>query len=232
MVFGTARQAAGGVGVLQMQRPIKIHQAHASVRHAGMVLPCVLGFLGALLVTSGIGCQQHARNTTGEASAAGAAAMTESVNAEDPFIARPLPDGRGSVRDALGDWDDVHAAMLAAATHCSMTHERVRLIDPHEVGHHADNVGAKAEPADTYGGLLRQPERREYDMLTISGLTGTLVIERLGPDAAIGPGERIRMHATIGPLGKASTEACLLNAIGVRLEQLRGVRAAPIRWSD
>ena len=188
---------------------------------------CAVLGLGAVL--SGAGCHRHVQAGGDDARSIGTA------DARPVFLVRALPGGRGSTRDAGGDWDDVHAAVLASSSLCELTHERVRTVNANDNMEPAGviesitaDAGHQPAPAGT--------ERRVYDLLTSTGSTGELTLERLGPDPELlgpgAPGERIRLWATIGPLGSPGIEARLLDAIALRLEQLRGVRAAPIRWNQ
>jgi len=73
------------------------------------------------------------------------------------------------------------------------------------------------------------PCTRRYDLLSVSGEPGTLIVTR--PHPCDGPGESIPLtiEATIGRFGDPRRERILLNAFTARLADLHGVDFAPIR---
>ncbi len=69
------------------------------------------------------------------------------------------------------------------------------------------------------------PDTRVYSLRNAHGTSGTLRLHR-NPD---NPGEAISIAAWIGPFGDAAAEREVIAKVRQRLEQLRGVDAAPIK---
>jgi hypothetical protein len=102
----------------------------------------------------------------------------------------------GSELVLQGDWDDVDAAVRTGASH--------------------------AEMAVVEG--VAEPDRREFQLRSISGETGKMIATRLSP----GEPSRIRLVARLGHFGNPEAERRLLGFVAKRLEQLRGVDWAPL----
>lgn len=124
----------------------------------------------------------------------------------------------------VADWDDVEAAVMVGVPRCDTAVERRRrVLDPAVVV----DAGATVPPmyaADDY-------VRYEYDVVTIRGLSGLLVVERGVPATGEGP-IPINLMCRIGPSGSPEFEACVVDSVSRRLVQLRGVRWAPVSWEE
>jgi hypothetical protein len=130
------------------------------------------------------------------------------------------------VRAGQGDWDDVDAALNAALSRCGAAAE-VRRNLGHMPGGESELMALT--PIDIVeGGEVR---RIEIDLLTLRAGVGTLLIERLGEHGVV-EDVPIRVTVSIGTTPHPEIEACLAESIAMRLEQLRGVGAAPIDWGE
>lgn len=111
----------------------------------------------------------------------------------------------------VADWDDVEAAAWAATMRNEMTIANVER--PDDVTQVIEIVSAR----DQVGYLTA---RRDPPP------AGT----PRGSDLARGEGVKIRLEFTLGRFGDPAREWTVLTDVVDRLEQLRGVGAAPIRW--
>lgn len=125
----------------------------------------------------------------------------------------PAFQSAGTPGAAIGDRDDIWAAVTASVTRSEMA-----VID-----------------------VIYEPGRRTYLLATIRDETAKLVFigEGLdegdtlaGPslDGADGPSGPIEMICTIGLRGDPPREERLMRDVAHRLERLRGVDARPITW--
>lgn len=101
--------------------------------------------------------------------------------------------GEASERSVAGDWDDIDAAV--------------------EVALESAEVAAV--------GSQRAPDRVIYELVSIEGRPGQLVIAR-------GESGRLTLSARIGRFGEPPRERRLLDAVARRLARLRGVDIAPL----
>lgn len=111
------------------------------------------------------------------------------------------PNDKPTAAVAVGDWDDVDAAVRTALRDCQLAREARRAFREEEGGDET---------------LL------EYDLLTVRGDSGLLRVRRLG-DGSLG------LQCRIGVLGSAEAERCVIEHLTARLADLHGVDYAPIR---
>jgi hypothetical protein len=143
--------------------------------------------------------------------------------ASDQAQLTPVPGG-GTRTEVIADWDDAHAAVLAALSRCETA-----FASQHRTG----------GPTDVDATSLR------YELLTITEQSGTLMVSRGSADSTDAgtevsgrsgarssnlPPVPIVIEIRIGDAGDERFERCLAEAVVVRLSQLRGVRAAPLNW--
>lgn len=122
------------------------------------------------------------------------------------------------------DWDDLRPALNVALTRCSMAAESIRLFavpEPADPPRPGEPVAAiDGEDASAF-------VRLEADLVLIRGVTGRFTAVRMTEG---NEGVDIRLTCRIGTAGDPGLEACLVESVAWRLEQLRGVAVAPVRW--
>ncbi|MBX3386689.1 MAG: hypothetical protein KF768_08975 [Phycisphaeraceae bacterium] len=161
-------------------------------RFAAIARPPVAAIiLTGLLLLAGTGCAARSGSTGSRTGA--------------------LPiDHPPTVREVIGDWNDVEAAALAGVDQAEAT---VRSVD-------------RSRESD--GVLI-------FDLLTVRDRSGELTVERISEGRTVRGVEhesaRLRLTGRIGsgPLREPDTERWIIDRVARRLEQLRGVEFAPLR---
>lgn len=151
---------------------------------------------------------------TGLLSGCGPSALrveAQSVSAESP-----------AVRTVAAEWDDLSAAISVAMRRCACA-ELTSATEPDR---------RVAPPDASLPSAPAAAARRVVEIITLEGPSGTITIDWLGelggavPNGPIGD---IRVEALVGRFGTPEIEACLVEQITGRLDQLSGVDAAPLR---
>lgn len=114
--------------------------------------------------------------------------------------------------EILADWDDADAAVEAALTRCASSVLRDRRYA-------GGGAGTPPEPIEI-----------TLEIVTLRGDEGAIRLRRLDPWNGVDP-VRVVVEASVGVFGNRRAEGCLVRAIALRLEQLRGVDYAPLDWS-
>ncbi|MEM7622713.1 MAG: hypothetical protein AAF235_05865 [Planctomycetota bacterium] len=124
-----------------------------------------------------------------------------------------------------GDWADVNAALDVALTRC--------FAAVLTRGDYAEQLPVPGEARKLTAIDFVHDERAArsvvIELALLRGDAGRLTIERLGDGA---DPVQISLVCEIKGSDTITKEACLVESIASRLEQLRGVDTAPLRWPD